>query len=201
MTRTATGLCVAAAFGFVAATGAQTPTSSATGQTATATSRDAKDIDVTGCLQRSADGKFILTNARVDSNMTRPGTTGTTGSTAAGTTGTTSTATTAAGSTATATVSDAANTWTLNGGQDLDKHVGHKVQVTGRAAMDMPRKDDDVAKGTTSTATGSTATTGTTGATGGATTAGEQRRSDRETKDSGPRLEVKSVTMIASSCS
>ena len=95
---------------------------------------------------------------------------------------------------------DAASTWTLEGGQDLDKHVGHKIQVTGHAAKDAPSKDDDAAKATPSTATGSTAATGTTGTTG-ATAAGEQRRNDRDMKSSGQRLDVKSVKMIAASCS
>ena len=29
----------------------------------------------------------------------------------------------------------AAYVWTLAGGTDLDKHVGHKIQVTGKTAM------------------------------------------------------------------
>jgi hypothetical protein len=194
MKRTAIGLCAAAAFGFVAAGGAQTPPTTTAGQTPAASSRDAKDIAITGCLQRGPDGKFILTNARMENDMTHSSSTGTTTGSTAGTTGSTAgTTTSAAGSTTGA--MDPANTWTLEGGKDLDKHVGHKVQVTGRA-MDATHKDDDAAKGATSSATGSTATTGTTGTTG-ATAPGGQRH---EMQTGSQRLDVKAVKMIAASC-
>jgi hypothetical protein len=200
MNRTATGLCIAAAFGLVASMGAQTPTTTTAGQTAATSTHDSKDISLTGCLQRGPDGKFILANARMDSDMHPSASTGTTTGSTAGTTGTSNppTGTTAGAATgSSAGAMDAASTWALEGGQDLEKHVGHKVQVTGRAAKDTMSKDDAAAAATT--ATGSTATTGTTGTTGAA--AGEQRRSDRDMKNSGQRLDVKSVKMIAASCS
>ena len=54
-----------------------------------------------------------------------------------------------------------------DGGTDLDKHVGHKIQVTGRSswdsAMDHSRMPDAAA------AAGTTAGTTTAGATAGAT--------------------------------
>jgi hypothetical protein len=194
MKRTAIGLCVAAAFGFVASSGAQTPPTTTAGQTPAASTRDAKDISITGCLQRGPDGKFILTNARMDNDMTHSSSTGTSTGSTAGTTGSTAGTTSSATSSTTGAM-DSANTWTLEGGQDLDKHVGHKIQVTGHAATDVA-KDDDAAKGATSSATGSTATTGTTGTTGA--TAAEQRH---DMKNSSQRLDVKSVKMIAASCS
>jgi hypothetical protein len=199
MKRTAIGLCVAAAFGFVASSGAQTPPTTTAGQTPAASSRDAKDISLTGCLQRGSDGKFLLTNARMDNDMTHSSSTGTSTGSTAGTTGSTAGTTSSTSPTvgSTAGAMDSAKTWALEGGQDLDKHVGHKVQVTGHAAADAARKDDDAAKGTTSTATGSTATTGTTGTTG-APPAAEQHH---DMKNMSQRFDVKSVTMIAASCS
>lgn len=171
MNRIASGLCVAAAFTFAASLGAQTPTTSATGTTM---SHD-QDVVVTGCLQRDADGNYMLTNAIMDTSMTRGGTSTT------GTTGSSTTAgTSAMGSSANAM---AASTWVLEGGTDLDKHVGHKIQVTGRQ---IESKKDEAS--TTAGATGATATTGTTGTTGSRTTTGQ-------------KLDVKSVKMISSSCS
>src|SRR5512140_255667 len=101
MTRTFTGLCAVAAVGMVASLGAQT-----TGQTSTTDqsrrsqmsdrSNKNEEVSVTGCLQKGEDGKYILTNARVDNSMgamdshgTMGTTSGTTGSTAGTTTGTT----------------------------------------------------------------------------------------------------------------
>ena len=192
MKRTATGLCVAAAFGFVASIGAQTPPTPTAVQPPAASSRDANDISITGCLQRGADGKFILANARLDTDMNRSSSTGSTAGSTAGTTGSaTSSATATTGGSATSSTAAAMDTpksWTLEGGQDLDKHVGHKVQVTGRAATGTAAKDDDAAKAGASGGAGSTATTGTTGTTGAtATGAGlsEDPAARRETRPRG----------------
>ena len=77
MKRTATGLCVAVAFGCIATLGAQTPPPA--GQR-TSTADKAKEVTISGCLAKGADGKYTLTNARMDNPMA--------GSTATGTSGT-----------------------------------------------------------------------------------------------------------------
>jgi hypothetical protein len=99
--------------------------------------------------------------------------------------------------------SSAASTWTLEGGTDLDKHVGHKIEVTGER-QDASRKDE--ATSTTSgaagtTATGSTATGTSTGTTGTTGTTGSQMSSQRSGMAHGQTLDVKTVKMISSSCS
>jgi len=162
-------------------------------------SRD-KEVTITGCLQRGADGNYMLTNAMMDDAMHGgASTTGTTGSTTSGTTA----GATTSGSSMDRAAGTAASTWTLEGGTDLDKHVGHKIQVTGRE-LSSSKKDYDTssASGTASgtSATGTTAgttATGTTGTTG--TTSSEM--SSRSESGSGQKLDVKSVKMISSSCS
>jgi hypothetical protein len=168
MKRTMMGLCVAAAFGFVASLGAQS---------ATSTTSSEKDVTVTGCLERGASGTFMLANAHKDSGMTgtSTGTTGTSGS--AATTGS------ATGSSAMSARSGG-ETWTLEGSSsDLDKHVGHKIEVTGK---ELPSSS------TSSTGAATTGTTGTT-ATG---TAGASHSAM-----SAQKLDVKSVKMVSTSCS
>ena len=87
----------------------------------------------------------------------------------------------------------AGSSWTLEGGSDLDKHVGHKIQVTGKevsSSQGRSVRDDDRDR-RHATATGTTGTTG--------SAAGEQRHS---TSDHATRkLDVKSMKMISSSCS
>ena len=194
MNRIASGLCVAAAFSFAASLGAQTSTSSATGSTM---SRD-KEVTVTGCLQRGADGNYMLTNAMLDTaarsgtSTTGTSATGTTGSTAGTTSGTTAAGGSTMGSSASST---AASTWMLEGGTDLDKHVGHKIQVTGRELESSKKDDTSTSSGTSgTTATGSTATTGTTGTS-------SEMSGHRSEAAAGQTLDVRSVKMIASSCS
>jgi hypothetical protein len=75
--------------------------------------------------------------------------------------------------------------WVLSGHSDLDKHLGHTIQVSGKT-----RSSGAMDHGRTSTTTASGA--GTTAASG-TTTAGAS--SER------PRLEVKSIKMVSSSCS
>ena len=190
MKRTATGFCVAVAFGCIATLGAQTPPPA--GQR-TPMADKARDVTITGCLSKSADGKYTLTNARVDNPMSgSTATTGTAGTTGTATTGTTTTSV----PTASATNQDPAMSWMLAGGTDLDKHVGHKIQVTGRTAwdaMDHSRKQD-----TTASAAGTTSSTvGTSGTT--TTAATEEQRKDMNADQ--PRLDVQSIKMVAPSCS
>jgi len=188
MKRTATGFCVAAAFGCIATLGAQTPTTP--GQR-TPMADKAKEVTITGCLSKAADGKFTLTNARIDNptsgSTATTGTSATAGTATTGTTAGTTTPTTPAGQ-------DAAMSWALAGGTDLDKHVGHKIQVTGRTAwdaMDHSRPDTAAAAGTTSTSVGTSGTT--------TTAATEDQR--KEMRGDQPRLDVQSVKMVAPSCS
>jgi hypothetical protein len=168
MHRTATALGIAAALGFAVSLGAQTPTSTTPSQS----SMSSKEVNVTGCLARGSDGKFTLTNARIEpaSSSTTAGTTGTAGAT------TTAGATSPAGSGSAA----SAMTWALSGGTDLDKHVGHKITVTGRTSWDATKS------GSATSAPSPTTTTA------GATTTADSK---------GPELDVQSVKMIAASCS
>jgi hypothetical protein len=186
MKRMATGFCVAAALSCVATLGAQAPTATS-GEQRPSTMDKAKEISVTGCLSKGADGKYMLTNAKVDNPA----------SATAGTSGTTATPPTTAG--APAATPAAAGSWTLSGGSDLDKHVGHKIQVTGKASMD-GTMDHGRTPDTTAAAAGSAAgaaTVGTSGST--ATAAAEEQR----TKDASAaqQLDVQSVKMIAATCS
>ena len=185
MTRMATGLCVAAALS-VATLGAQT-TPPATGEQRSATPDAAKEITVTGCVAKGADGKYILTNAKLDNPAgTTAGTSGTTNPPTAGTTG--------------SAAMNAATTWALSGGDDMDKHVGHRVQITGKPAMDSPmdrgRTPDSTAAEAHPPATGA-GTVGTSGST--ATAAAEEQKKDSKTNQ--PTLDVQSVKMIAATCS
>jgi hypothetical protein len=180
MTRMATGFCVAAALGCMATLGAQTPPQT---PPSSAMSDKARDISVTGCLAKGADGRYMLNNAKLDTSASSS-----TASTAAGTSttaGTTGTTPSPAGTTpSTASGMNAGPSLVLTGSSDsdLEKHVGHKIQVSGKSTWDgsMTRS------GTTGT-TGSTTATPTTGAT---TTSADQ-----------PRLDVQSVKMISASCS
>jgi hypothetical protein len=176
MKRTATGFCIAAALSCVATLGAQAPATPPGADQRAPAADKAREISVTGCVSKGADGKYMLTNAKVDSPA---------GATA-GTSGTTPPAT-AGASSATA---NAAASWALSGGtDDLDKHVGHKVQITGKAAM------DSRTPGSAAGSAAGAATTGTTGTT--ATAATEAQKKDA----SGPTLDVSSVKMIAATCS
>lgn len=183
MTRSAIGFGLAAALSMAVSLGAQTTPQ---------THPDNDNVSVTGCLQRDATGGYILSNAQIDRNESGATTTGTTG-----TTGTTTTSgTTTAGATAEAGAAGAGSTWKLEGSSsDLDRHVGHKVTVTGH------EKSMSSSAGTsTGTTTGTTATTtGTTGTTGTTMTGQEHQRSASSHPDR--LLDVKSVKMISSSCS
>jgi len=206
MTRIGTGFCVAAMLGCMATVGAQTSTS--TDQQRSSATAQSGDISVTGCLAKAADGSYTLTNAKMDnqaSSTTASGSGSTTtasSGTTAGTSG--SSTTTASGTTGTASSSpsassamNSASTWVLSGGSDLDKHVGHKVQVTGRSAATSSASAG--ATGSTTAATSGT-TAGSTAGTATGTT-GATSPSGTSSSASQHRLDVESVKMISSSCS
>jgi len=201
MKRTVTALCFAAAFG-LATLGAQTTTT--TPSQRSTTDKAAHDVTITGCLAKDASGMFTLNNAHVDDTMEST-TTGAGATTTAGTTGATTT-----GSPSNPTGSSMSNTpamtWMLMGGSDLEKHVGHKIQVTGKTSWDGRSSTSSTASaagaGTTAAEPNPTSTTagaaGTTGTTGSLE---EQRYKDRSKSTEHPHLEVQSVKMISSSCS
>jgi len=116
MTRTMTGLCIAAAFSMVGVGAAQERTSTTTSEqrASTTTSKDADhDVTATGCLSRGADGRFML------NNVARNGETNSSASTTTGTSGSVGAAT--------------ARSWTLEGkDSELAEHVGHRIEVKGR---------------------------------------------------------------------
>jgi hypothetical protein len=179
MKRTVTGLCVATAFGCIATLAAQTPPPA--GQPTT-TADKAREVTISGCLAKGADGKFTLTNARVDNPTAGSTATGTSGTATAGTT------TPPAGAMNQA----PAITFALAGGTDLDKHVGHKIQVTGKTAWDA--MDKGKMPDTPTAAAGTAGTSGTT-----STAATQEQRKDPLADQ--PRVDVQSVKMIAPSCS
>src|SRR5438874_9494388 len=157
MKRTATALCFAAAFGF-ATLGAQTTTT----PQRTTNEKSTHDVTITGCLAKDASGSFVLNNAHVDTDMSSS-TTGAGATTTAGTTGATTTGSPTSTNPSGSNMSNTpAMTWMLMGG-DLDKHVGHKVQVTGKTSW-----DSSMSHGSTSTA--SAAGAGTTAVTPDPTT-------------------------------
>jgi len=182
MTRTATGLSMAAAFLAAATLGAQTtstPPPTSQSQSSMHDRSDNSDVTVTGCLQKGADGNYILTNATMGADTsTTSGTTGTTGETSGATS--TSSARSSSG-----TMAASATTWRLSGGKDLDKHVGHKIQVTGKTTWDPAMSHTSAASPDPSTtAGGATTTAGTSGSRG-----------------MQPHLDVQSIKMISTSCS
>jgi hypothetical protein len=198
MKRTATALCVAAAMAWVVGLGAQTSTTTAS-QRSSSTMDKEHDVTVTGCLARETGGSFMLNNARMDtggssSTTTSPGSTTTSGSSTTE-------------SRSSASMSNApAMSWMLSGGNDLDKHVGHKVQVTGKTSWDSSMSHTSTASaagaGTTAAQPDPTTTTaGTAGTTGTTGTLEEQRSHDRDGHGEHPKLDVQSIKMISTSCS
>jgi len=213
MKRMATGLCVAAALSCIATLGAQTPSTSTSADQRTSTMDKAKEVTLTGCLSKGADGKYMLSNAQTDNSASAAA--GTSGSASAGATGS-ATAGTSGASTPAATAGAAstpAASWALSGSSsDLDKHVGHKIQVTGQAAMDSSMdhgRTPDSASAAGSSAAGSSATgsaatgsaAGTAGTSGSTATAATEEQRSKSTSTTQPQLDVKSVKMIAATCS
>jgi hypothetical protein len=142
----------------------------------------ARDVSVTGCLAKSADGRYMLTNAKMDPPGSSTASTATGTSTTAGTTGTTANPPGATASTTGGMNAGASLVLSGASDSDLDKHVGHKIQVSGKSAW------DGMDRGRTS---------GTAGTTGSTT---EKPTTSSATADQ-PRLDVQSVKMIAASCS
>jgi hypothetical protein len=200
MTRSLTRLSVAAV-GFAVSLGAQTPTST-TNQRPAASPAAGHDVSVTGCLAKAADGRFMLTSAMVDPTPSAATTTaGAPSATGAPATTTTPTATAPSGTTSATTTP--AMTWMLSGGTDLDKHLGHKIQVMGRTTWDASMAGTSMpgaATGTTGVTTPPTTAGGTpTGAgamTRPTTTTDEQRMSANR-----PLVNVQTVKMLSASCS
>ncbi len=180
MTRIGTGLCAATALGCMVTLGAQQPPPpTSTTDQRSAMSDKARDISVTGCLAKGADGRYTLNNAKMDTPSSSS-----TASTAAGTSataGTTGTTSSPAGSTSA--MAGASLVLMGSSDSDLEKHVGHKIQVTGKSAW------DGMDRGRTGMA-GTTGTTPPSPTAGAATTTADQ-----------PRLDVQSVKMIAATCS
>jgi hypothetical protein len=211
MKRTATGLGVAAAVACAVTLGAQTSTTTA-GQRTSSTTDKSHDVTITGCLARESGGGFMLNNARMDNGASS--TTTTSGTTTAGTTGaatgtTAGGAATTSGTNANPTMANApAMSWMLSGGNDLDKHVGHKIQVTGKTtwdpSMNHTSTNSPAGAGTTAASPDPTTTaggaTGTTAGAAGTTGTLDEQRS-REGHGMQPRLDVQSVKMISTSCS
>ncbi len=192
MTRLATGLCVAAALS--CALNAQTPSTSASAGQRTSAD-NAREVTITGCLSKGADGKYILTNAKMDNPA--GATAGTSGST-------TPTPATTPG--ATAGTANNATSWALSGGTDLDKHVGHKIQVTGKAAamdstMDHRNPDTTQAAGSATPANPPATAATPTGTSGSTATAAAEEQRNKSANANQPRLDVSSVKMVAATCS
>jgi hypothetical protein len=194
MKQKTTAFCIAAAFGCIATLGAQTQTAT----TASQKSGSAKDVTITGCLAKGADGHFLLSNAQMNDSA---------GSST--TSATSTTASTTAGTPAGKTGSAMASTWLLGGSADLEKHLGHKIQVTGKTTWDGSMDHGRVpgatpsAAGTSTTAATSSAAPTSTGTTGSATSTGEQRKesTSEDMSANQPRLDVRSVKMISPACS
>jgi hypothetical protein len=188
MLKKRTGLGLAIALGGAVSLSAQSATTTAP-QSPTAS--DANELNIVGCVSKSADGGFVLTNARVE-----PATPGTAGAAATTTSGGGTTTTGTSGSAATRPTEPAGSgtsgmtTWALKGGSDLEKHIGHKVQVTGRAEA----HQSNAPASTSSSATSPSSATGRTGATGSASA------TDVSDEAHTRALDVQSIKMLATRC-
>ena len=89
---------------------------------------DSKEMTVTGCLEKTKSGGYWLVSAMPSSAAMPRGTTGTTTPTADTTT------------------MKHGMTYNLENAKDLDKHVGHKIEVIGHVDQDT---SGDQLKGTT----------------------------------------------------
>jgi hypothetical protein len=212
-------MCIAGTFACAVSVGAQSTTTDQRSRMSENAAGHA--VTVTGCLTKSGDGSYMLTNARMDTSMgdrsdatTTSGTGSTTASGTSGTTGGTAVAggstvgTTGSASTPTNTA-EAANagmgsamSWLLHGGSDLDKHVGHKVQVSGRTSWDASaahsHPDTTASSGTTATGTSATSTTSAAPPTASSSTTPSGSGHDMQASE--PRLDVQSVKMVSASC-
>ena len=185
MKRTATGLGIAAAVACAVTLGAQTSTTTA--QRTSSTTDKAKEVTVTGCLAKDTSGSgFMLNNAKMDNGASS--TTTTSGSTTA-----------TSGTNASSMSSGPAMNWTLSGGNDLDKHVGHKIAVTGKTTWDSSMNHTSSAA--SPAGAGTTAATPDPTTTAGAATAGTTGTREGSSRGMQPRLDVESIKMISTSCS
>jgi hypothetical protein len=195
MTRTVKGLCAAMSLAFAASLSAQapaTPQSSTTDrdrqstttdrQSTTTTAGEARSaaadrdaIRVTGCVAKTPSG-YDLTNVTAVSPAA-PAATTTSESARASATGA------LPNSIAYATM------FKLQRGDDLDKHVGHKVEITGRAS------ESSAAAPTSGAATTTGEPNRATGTVGGSTT-----DTARAAAPASPQLDVQSLKMIAAAC-
>ena len=183
MLKKRTGLALAIALGGAVSLSAQSATTAAPKSSTTAP--DANELNIVGCVSRSADGGFVLTNAHVEP-ATRAAATTTSGSgttTTAGTSGSAATRPTEPAGSGTSGMT----TWALKGGSDLEKHVGHRVQVTGRAEAHQSNSPASATSSTTSPSSG------TAGATGSGATGGSDEAHTRA-------LDVQSIKVLATSC-
>ena len=208
MKRTVTALCFAAAFS-IATLGAQTTTTTP-GQRSATNDKATHDVTITGCLAKDASGGFTLNNAHVDNTMAST-TTGAGATTTAGTTGATTTGSPTSTNPSGSNMSNTpAMTWMLMG-NDLEKHVGHKIQVTGKTSWDSSMSHGSTSTasaagaGTTAVTPDPTTTAGAAGTTGTTGTLDEEQRYNKD-RDRGkstehPHLDVQSVKMISTSCS
>jgi hypothetical protein len=199
MKRNITGLCVASAFALGATVSAQSgagteaTTGSAAQRQAAGIMSGTGDVTVTGCLQRGADGNYMLMNATAETGAATA---------SAGTTASSSTAD-ATAPVGTSGSTPAPRAYALRGGTDLSQHVGHKVQVTGseKSGASAGSSTTTAASGTTASSgnSSSAASTSTTpDAAAASTTAGGNGATRGSATSS---LDVQSVRMIASSCS
>jgi hypothetical protein len=172
MKRMSTGLTLAAAIGLAATLSAQT--ASTTTARPMAGDKD-HEVTVTGCLSKAAGG-YTLMNARVEPGASSSTTTAAGSTTTAGSSTTTATGT--SGTNPEAGAAGAAMSWMLTGDSDLEKHVGHKIQVTGKTNWDGSMDHNRASSSTSTTSISTTTASG-----------------------SEPRLDVKSIKMISSSCS
>jgi hypothetical protein len=196
MKRVGAGLCFATAVALTMSVAAQqtqppsttpstqkpsTPPSTASPTTQTPSAQSpaaAREMTLTGCVTKGADGMFTLTNVQADSSASTPSATGTAG---------------AAGA-APSSAAGASATWNLRG-SDLATHVGHRVQVTGKpAAAASSSGATSGAAGATSGAAGATTATNPDAASRPAAGAAGASASSART------LEVSAVKMIAATC-
>jgi len=152
----------------------------------------------TGSMSTNSGSRYVLANAMVgagggSSAMSGSGSTGSgsSGSSASGTAGTAG-STGTSGSMSSMSMHGASATYALDGSNtDLQKHVNHKVEITG---VIKPASGTATMSGTTGSASASGGTTGSAGTAAG----GGMANSTAQTGNQ--RLEVQAIRMIAATC-
>jgi hypothetical protein len=188
---------LAIAVAAVVGTAAQTTSTADPRASSLSQSQSIDTITVTGCLQNGAGpsagatGSSSAAEARGGGYMLANAS-----PTASG--GASGTAATSAGSTSSGTTSsNAGASYMLEGNDsDLQKHVGHRVEITGTL-------DSRANGGASSTGSTSSGTSGTTSATGSGTGTGSSTSAGSAMASNGGAqpLRVSAVRMIASDCS